>query len=98
MGKFNGKISAEFTPPKTWKLERTLSFQTDDLTADEIKCLKIIGVNIEPRYLDSRSGDIQHSVGNPSLSQKIINFQKVLSFREGLRQMALYFSDIDESN
>ena len=46
MGKFNGKISAEFTPPKTWKLERTLSFQTDDLTADEIKCLKIIGVNI----------------------------------------------------
>ena len=46
MGKFNGKISAEFTPPKTWKLERTLSFQTDDLTADEIRCLKIIGANI----------------------------------------------------
>ena len=24
MGKFNGKIHAEFTPPKTWKLEKTL--------------------------------------------------------------------------
>ena len=24
--KFNGKISAEFTPPKTWILEKTLSF------------------------------------------------------------------------
>ena len=46
MGKFNGKISAEFTPPKTWELEKVLSFQTDDLTADEIKCLKIIGANI----------------------------------------------------
>ena len=32
MGKFNGKISAEFTPPKTWVLEKGLSFITEDLT------------------------------------------------------------------
>ena len=32
MGKFNGKISAEFTPPKTWVLNRELSFQTDKFT------------------------------------------------------------------
>ena len=25
MGNFNAKISAEFTPPKTWKLEKQLS-------------------------------------------------------------------------
>ena len=37
MGKFNGKISAEFTPPKTWKLEKTLSFAMDDLTKAEIR-------------------------------------------------------------
>ena len=46
MGKFNGKISAEFTPPKTWALNRALSFQTDELTESEIECLKEVGANI----------------------------------------------------
>ena len=46
MGKFNGKISAEFTPPKTWELERALSFQTAELTDDEIECLQEVGANI----------------------------------------------------
>ena len=32
MGKFNGKIHAEFTPPNTWVLEHDLSFQTDNFT------------------------------------------------------------------
>ena len=27
MGTFNSKIVAEFTPPKTWKLEEPLSFE-----------------------------------------------------------------------
>ena len=46
MGKFNGKISAEFTPPKAWELERGLSFQTAELTDDEIECLQEVGANI----------------------------------------------------
>ena len=46
MGKFNGKISAEFTPPKTWKLEKTLSFAVDDLTKAEIGILHKVGANI----------------------------------------------------
>ena len=46
MGEFNGKIVAEFTPPKTWELEKGLSFKTDDLTDAEISTLKQIGANI----------------------------------------------------
>ena len=46
MGNFNAKISAEFTPPKTWKLEKQLSFKTHLLTKDDIEILKEIGVNI----------------------------------------------------
>ena len=45
-GNFNDKISAEFTPPKTWELERTLSFKTHLLTQDDISILKEIGANI----------------------------------------------------
>ena len=40
MGNFNAKISAEFTPPKTWKLEKQLSFKTHLLTKDDIEILK----------------------------------------------------------
>jgi len=46
MGTFNGKITAEFTPPQTWVLEKGLSFATDDLTDQEIATLKHVGANI----------------------------------------------------
>jgi len=46
MGKFNGKIHAEFTPPNTWVLEHDLSFQTDNFTKEESEILKEVGANI----------------------------------------------------
>ena len=46
MGKFNAKIVAEFTPPKTWMLEDELAFLEDSLTEEDIKTLKSIGANI----------------------------------------------------
>ena len=46
MPAFNGKISAEFTPPKTWVLSRALSFKTTKLTPDDISILKNIGADI----------------------------------------------------
>ena len=48
MGYFTGKISAEFTPPQTWELDKPLSFVVTELTGDEIKHLKNIGVDITP--------------------------------------------------
>jgi hypothetical protein len=46
MGKFNGKISAEFSPPKTWVLNRGLSFTTNELSDEEINILERVGANI----------------------------------------------------
>ena len=46
MGKFNGKITAEFTPPRTWILEKALSFETDELNDADIQILRIIGANV----------------------------------------------------
>ena len=44
MGKFNGKITAEFTPPRTWVLAKALSFESDELNDGEIK--KSIMLNV----------------------------------------------------
>jgi len=46
MGEFNGKIHAEFSPPRTWELEKTLSFVTNELTESEIYCLQEVGANV----------------------------------------------------
>ena len=47
MGQFNAKIMAEFNPPRKWMLGRDLSYTTEDLSADDIKALKGVGVNIK---------------------------------------------------
>ena len=57
MGTFNAKISAEFTPPKTWKLEKELSFKTHLLTKEDIELLKMMGTNIDD------TGNISCKVG-----------------------------------
>ena len=46
MGKFNGKIKAEFTAPKTWILAKGLSFITEELDDEEISILQEVGANI----------------------------------------------------
>jgi len=47
MGEFNTNIVAEFTPPKTWVLEKALSFQTEELNDNDIQILKVIGANVQ---------------------------------------------------
>ena len=49
MGEFNDKIHAEFTPPNTWVLEKSLSFKTKDLTETGINILIEVGANIDKR-------------------------------------------------
>ena len=47
--KFNGKISSEFTTPKTWVLEKALSFTVGmehGITDDDMDTLQEVGVNI----------------------------------------------------
>jgi hypothetical protein len=47
MGQFNNKIMAEFNPPRKWTLGRDLSYTTNELTVDEIKALKGVGIKVK---------------------------------------------------
>ena len=46
--KFKGKISAEFTPPKTWVLEKALSFTVEGhgISTVDLDILQEIGANV----------------------------------------------------
>ncbi len=56
MGKYNAKIMAEFNPPRKWALGRDLSYTTEDLTPDEIKALKGVGVKITKKTITVPTG------------------------------------------
>ena len=47
MGNFNDRLMTEFWPPRGWRLGRDLTYTTKDITADEIKTLKAVGVKIK---------------------------------------------------
>ena len=47
MGQFNAKIMAEFNPPRKWILGRDLSYTTKDLSVEDIKALKGVGVKVK---------------------------------------------------
>ena len=47
MGQFNNKIMAEFNPPRKWTLGRDLSYTTNELSVDEIKALKGVGIKVK---------------------------------------------------
>ena len=47
MGQFNAKIMAEFKPPRKWILGRDLSYTTKDLSVEDIKALKGVGVKVK---------------------------------------------------
>tara|TARA_Y200000002_G_scaffold376326_1_gene380006 strand:+ start:1560 stop:2039 length:480 start_codon:yes stop_codon:yes gene_type:complete len=56
MGQFNAKIMAEFNPPRKWMLGRDLSYTTEDLSADDIKALKGVGVKITKKTITVPTG------------------------------------------
>ena len=47
MGKFNDRLMTEFWPSRGWRLGRDLTYTTKDITADEIKTLKGVGVKVQ---------------------------------------------------
>jgi nucleoside-diphosphate-sugar epimerase len=46
----------------------------------------IIGVAVEPIYLDPREGDVRDSQADCALAQEVLNYQPRVSFQEGLRR------------
>tara|TARA_Y100001938_G_scaffold150398_1_gene241135 strand:- start:2438 stop:2959 length:522 start_codon:yes stop_codon:yes gene_type:complete len=53
MGKFNNKISAEYTPPKNWVLERALSYKNEEM---EVEALEAIGVKCPSNRITCKKG------------------------------------------
>ncbi|MCL4441854.1 MAG: NAD-dependent epimerase/dehydratase family protein [Firmicutes bacterium] len=53
---------------------------------------KILGTKLKPEYGPSRPGDVRHSMASIKKAKKLLGYEPVTTFEEGLRQMVEWFS------
>jgi nucleoside-diphosphate-sugar epimerase len=47
---------------------------------------EIVGTDIVPHYVESRTGDVKHSVADISMARTVLGYEPLVSFEEGLRR------------
>ena len=69
MGKFNNKIEAEFSPPKTWVLSRALSYKNDDM---EESPLQAVGIKCPSSRITCKKGFKTDLASTPKILWNLI--------------------------
>jgi UDP-glucose 4-epimerase len=52
---------------------------------------EFLGQAIDPQFQAPHAGDVRHSLADISKAQRMLGYQPVVAFREGLRQTVAYF-------
>jgi nucleoside-diphosphate-sugar epimerase len=52
---------------------------------------RVLGTNVQPRYVDPRQGDIKRSCADVRLAKKVLGYEPTVGFDEGLRRAIDYY-------
>ncbi len=52
---------------------------------------KVLGTHIEPVFEPARAGDVRESLADISLAKKLLNYEPIVGFDEGLRRTVEYY-------
>ena len=52
---------------------------------------EITGVTPQIQYLEGRTGDVKHSLADIQKARRLLNYEPIVSFRDGLQQTVEYF-------
>jgi UDP-glucose 4-epimerase len=55
---------------------------------------KALGTNIEPVFEPARVGDVRDSLADITLARKLLKYEPVVSFDEGLTRTVAYYRDL----
>jgi UDP-glucose 4-epimerase len=47
---------------------------------------RLLGKDVKPNYVPARVGDVKHSLANIAAARKLLGFEPVVPFREGLER------------
>ena len=59
---------------------------------------EILNKSISPKYVDARVGDVKHSLADIEKAKKRLNFEVLISFKEGLKRTVAWFSNDYKEN
>jgi len=45
----------------------------------------LLGKNVQPRYTETRAGDVKHSLADIARAREVIGYEPLIMFDEGLR-------------
>jgi nucleoside-diphosphate-sugar epimerase len=54
---------------------------------------EMVGKKVKPEYTEPRPGDVKHSLADITLAKKLINFEPVVNFQNGLRKSIDWYRD-----
>jgi len=52
-----------------------------------------LGKNVKPSYQPGRAGDVKHSLASIDLAKKIVGYEPVISFQDGLQNAIAWYKD-----
>ena len=83
-------VMAEDAPGETINMATGGQIVLNDLV-DQLN--EILGTNLSPIHGDNRTGDIKHSRAGVEKAGKLLGFEAVVDFEEGLRRTAKWYRD-----
>jgi nucleoside-diphosphate-sugar epimerase len=54
---------------------------------------ELLGVFIVPLYSDARPGDILHSFADIDKSKRVLGYEPIIGFKQGLRKTAAWYRE-----
>ena len=65
----------------------------DEVSVNDLAALirDIVGSDLAPRHGPPRAGDVRHSLADISKAQRLLGYEPVVSFREGLEQVVEWY-------
>ena len=60
------------------------------------KINELLGKEIKPNYVDTRPGDVRHSLADIRLAGELIGYKPAVQFAEGLQKSIEYYKQITE--
>lgn len=55
---------------------------------------RLLGTNIQPKHAPARLGDVRESLADITLARKLLNYEPVVHFEEGLRRSIEYYKSL----
>jgi UDP-glucose 4-epimerase len=55
---------------------------------------RVLGTNIEPKFAEPRTGDVRESLADISAARRVLGYEPVIDFDEGLRRSIEYYASL----